>query len=223
MIDASYETYNARAAAAVAALNREGSTKSAELAEELTGLIGSESPRLISTTHRAEALTKFSARELRDALGRWTDGGAAAAVVNGPPLTGGLHKPKPSALARREPKKVNTQVSMAFTQVEDAITAAHGPNPFAPGAKPTGTHLDHFPESLAEQPASRLHHALAGAREKVDAALAPDAPVGAVSRALTALRNFESDAKDEGLHQSHPDQMANLNIIREQLRAAARR
>lgn len=204
--DTSYEAYNTRAAAIIAMLNREGSTKSADLAAELTGLIGSDSPRLIAAIHRAEA--KFSARQLRDALGRWTDTGAAASLVNGPPLTVGRRRPafvptgdnRPKPKPGKPKKPVNMEVSMAFTQIDDALDDASSKgNPNAP----------------------ELQDSLAEARKRVEAALEDDAPFGAVSRAQTALRNFESDAQDAGLDRSHPDEMDNLKLIREQLRGAA--
>jgi hypothetical protein len=62
--DRSYETYNTRAARLVAALNADPAEKSAELAGKLTRLIGTDSPRLISAIHQADAHVKLSNAEM---------------------------------------------------------------------------------------------------------------------------------------------------------------
>jgi hypothetical protein len=59
--DTSYETYDARAAGLIAQLDRvPPSEKADDLADRLTKLIGSESPRLISALAQADAFVKVA-------------------------------------------------------------------------------------------------------------------------------------------------------------------
>lgn len=55
-----YDTYNRRATGLFAQLNTHPSKKSTELAVKLTRLIGSDSPRLISAVHQADAHVKLA-------------------------------------------------------------------------------------------------------------------------------------------------------------------
>lgn len=103
-----FAPYEQRAARVLPALTEHPSPAAQELAHQLVKLIGSESHRLISAVHAAEAYTgkRFDPRQRRDDHGRWSDGGSggglgsgtrtlASGLVNGiggGPTEGDLHK-----------------------------------------------------------------------------------------------------------------------------------
>jgi hypothetical protein len=73
-------SYDARAGAVLATLAADPTERAHKLSDRLVKLLGTDSPRLLSAVHEAEAFTakRFDPREPRDHHGRWTDTGGGA-------------------------------------------------------------------------------------------------------------------------------------------------
>jgi hypothetical protein len=123
-------SYDARAGAVLATLAADPTERAHKLSDRLVKLLGTDSPRLLSAVHEAEAFTakRFDPREPRDHHGRWTDTGGGASGGDTPNPDAGsvtaeefVRRFKPRPIDRDEKMAVEGYVGASRLPAADEI------------------------------------------------------------------------------------------------------